>query len=205
MVAAKDKRWRAHQQRDPFLARAQSEGRRSRAAFKLEEMDRRFGILRPGMRVVDLGAAPGGWSQYVAQRLAGRGEVLAIDRLPMEPIPGVRFVQADFATEEGLHALLQALGGRPVDLVLSDMAPNMSGIRSVDQPRAMGLAELALDLVPEVAAPGAGFVVKLFEGEGVGGFTGRCRERFGRVRRFKPRASRPESREWYLVAEGFRP
>ena len=204
-MAVKDKRWRARQQRDPFVARAQADGWRSRAAFKLEEMDRRFGRLRPGMRVVDLGSAPGGWSQYAARRLGGRGALVAIDRLPMEPVPGVTFIEADFATEEGLRALLQALGGRPVDLVLSDMAPNMSGIRSVDQPRAMGLAELALDLVPEVAAPGAGFVVKVFEGEGAEAFTGRCRERFGRVRRFKPRASRPESREWYLVAQGFRP
>ncbi len=157
------------------------------------------------MCVVDLGAAPGGWSQYVARQVGPEGAVVAVDLLPMEPIPGVQCVHADFSDEAGLHALLKALSGRSVDLVLSDMAPNISGIRAVDQPRAMALAELALDLVPEVAAPGAGFVVKLFEGEGVDALVDRCRSRFARVRRYKPKASRPESREWYLVAERFTP
>ena len=203
-MATGDPRWLERQRRDPYVARAQAEGWRSRAAFKLQEMDRRFGLLRPGMRVVDLGAAPGGWSQYAARRLGDAGEVLALDRLAMEPLPGVVFLQTDFATQEGLAALLEVLGGRPVDLVLSDMAPNITGVRSVDQPRAMGLAELALELVARVAAPGAAFVVKVFEGEGIGPFVADCRARFARVRRFKPGASRARSREWYLVAEGFR-
>lgn len=201
-MAGGDHRWLERQGRDPYVARARVEGWRSRAVFKLQEMDRRFGLLRAGMGVVDLGAAPGGWSQYAAARVGSRGGVVAGDLLPMDPIPGVAFVQADFATDEGLDAVRSALGGRRVDLVLSDMAPNLSGMRSVDQPRAMMLAELALELAGEVAAPGAGLVVKVFEGAGVDAFVGACRARFRRLRRFKPRASRPESREWYLVAEG---
>ena len=154
------------------------------------------------MCVVDLGAAPGGWSQYAARRLEGRGCVLAVDLLPMDPLPHVTTLQVDFSTPEGLEMLSSALAGCPVDLVMSDMAPNLSGMRSVDQPRAMALAELALDLVERTGAPGGDLLVKLFQGAGVDEFFQACRARFGRVYRVKPRASRAQSREFYLLARG---
>jgi len=186
------------------VRRARAEGERSRAAFKLQELDRREGLLRPGMRVVDLGAAPGGWSAYAARRVGPQGLVVAVDRLPMEPVPGVAFVQGDFAEADTLERLLEALEGEPVDLVLSDMAPNLTGVAAIDQPRAMALAELALDLAERVLRPGGGLVVKVFQGEGLDAFVGQARARFGRVRLRKPPASRARSRELYLVAGNHR-
>jgi 23S rRNA (uridine2552-2'-O)-methyltransferase len=155
------------------------------------------------MLVVDLGAAPGGWSQYVAGVLDGRGRVFAVDLLPMAALPGVEFVQGDLRDESLRAGLQQRLGGARAGLVMSDMAPNISGIRSVDQPRSLELAELALDLATQVLAPGGAFVVKLFQGEGVSGYESAVRQRFGSVRSRKPDASRARSRELYIVARGF--
>src|SRR5690606_28845787 len=159
-------RWKQRQARDPYVRQAQAGGWRSRAVFKLEELDRKERLLAPGRVVVDLGAAPGAWSQYAVGRVGPRGRVVAVDLLEMMPLPQVSFIQGDFRDEATLEAIRQALAGAPVDLVLSDMAPNMSGMRAVDQPRSMYLAELALALAEEVLKPGGALVVKLFQGEG---------------------------------------
>ncbi len=198
------RRWLDEHHRDPFVRAAQQAGYRSRAVFKLRELDERHGLLRPGMTVLDLGAAPGGWSQYAAERLAGRGRIVASDILPMEPLPGVEFVQGDFREQAVFEALLAALDGQPVDLVFSDMAPNMSGMDAVDQPRAMYLAELALDLATRVLAPRGTFLVKLFQGEGFDAFVRDLRQRFQNVSVRKPKASRPRSREVYALARHFK-
>ena len=183
------------------MRRAREEGYRSRAAYKLLELDRRHRLLRPGMTVVDLGAAPGGWSQVAARRAGPRGRVVALDLLPMEPVPGVTFIQGDFREEGPLQALLEAVGGgRAVDLVLSDMAPNLSGLRAVDQPRAMHLAELALDLARQVLRPGGALLVKAFQGEGLDAYRDELRSCFRKVIHAKPEASRAASRELYLLA-----
>jgi 23S rRNA (uridine2552-2'-O)-methyltransferase len=202
--SASSQRWLQRQGQDPYVRRAQAEGWRSRAVFKLEELDRRDRLIRPGMVVVDLGAAPGGWSQYVARRLDGRGRVLALDVLPMDALAGVEDLQGDFTEDSVLEALLARLDGQPVDLVLTDMAPNMSGTRAVDQPRAMMLAELALEFARRVLRPGGDFVAKLFHGEGFDEFVRECRGCFAQVRARKPQASRGDSRETYLVARQFR-
>ncbi len=188
---------------DAYVQAAQQAGYRSRAAYKLMALDDKDRLLRPGAVVVDLGAAPGGWSQVAAERIGDAGLVVAVDRLPMDPIAGVRFVQGDFTEQATLDALLAALGGRPVDVVLSDMAPNMSGVRSVDQARAMYLVELALDLACTVLAPGGALVVKAFQGEGFDAYLRTLRARFQRVASRKPPASRARSRELYLVAKGW--
>src|SRR5579863_6234601 len=159
-------RWLEEHFKDTYVKRAHQTGARSRAMFKLEEIQRRDRLLKPGMTVVDLGAAPGGWSQYVAKLFAGRGRVIAIDILPMQPVEGVEFIQADFATEAGLEALRGRLAGDRADLVLCDIAPNLSGVEDVDQARAMELAELALVFAKETLAPGGDFLVKLFQGKG---------------------------------------
>lgn len=197
------RRWLDRHFSDDFVKRAQREGYRSRAAFKLLEIQDKDRVLQKGMTVVDLGAAPGGWSQ-VAQRLVGAGgRVLALDILPMDPIPGVTFVLGDFR-EDGVMDRLQAdLAGTAVDLVLSDMAPNVSGVRAVDQPRAIYLCELALDLARKVLKPKGTMVVKAFQGEGYDAYLRQVREAFARVLIRKPEASRSESREVYLVAKEF--
>lgn len=196
--------WRDRQERDPFVKRARREGFRSRAVYKLEEIDHRESLLRPGMTVVDLGAAPGGWSQYASDRLGGRGRVLAIDLLPIDALAGVEALTGDFTTDEMLEALLARLGDRRADLVLSDMAPNLSGTKAIDQPRAMHLAELALDFAGRVLAPGGALVCKLFQGEGVDALIADARGRFETVKITKPKASRPRSNEVYLVARNYR-
>lgn len=198
------RRWLAEHEGDPYVRRAREGGWRSRAVFKLEELDRRARLIRPGMSIVDLGAAPGAWSQYAARRLAGNGTVVALDLLPMEPLDGVRFIQGDFHEQAVLDELLAVLGETRVDLVMSDMAPNISGMRAVDQPRAMALAELVADLAARVLAPGGAMVVKLFHGEGFDAYVREARERFARVAVRKPKASRPASRETYLVAVNYR-
>jgi 23S rRNA (uridine2552-2'-O)-methyltransferase len=197
------RRWLDRQAHDPYVQRAQAEGWRSRAAFKLLELDAKDRFLRPGARVVDLGAAPGGWSQVAQKAVGAGGQVLALDLLPMEPIPGVTFLQGDFREEEVLRTLEARLGQGPVDVVISDMAPNVSGMAAVDQPRATHLAELALAFAEERLAKGGSLVVKLFQGAGFDPFVAQCRQRFARVALRKPAASRPESREVYLVARGF--
>jgi 23S rRNA (uridine2552-2'-O)-methyltransferase len=192
--------WRERQERDPYVQRARREGWRSRAVFKLEEIDRREQLLKPGMVCVDLGAAPGGWSQYIAAKLSGRARIIATDLLPMDALPDVEFVQGDFREDDVFEQLLEAVGESGADLVISDMAPNISGTKVVDQPRSMYLAELALDLARRVLKPGGSFVCKVFQGEGFDEFVRNARNSFERVRVIKPEASRSASREVYLVA-----
>ena len=196
-------RWLAEHASDEFVKRAHREGFRSRAAFKLEEIQARERLLRPGIRCVDLGAAPGGWSQYAARILGGTGRIVATDILPMDPIPGVEFVQGDFREDQVLAEVLERVGADKVNLVLSDMAPNMAGIDAVDQPRAMYLAELAVEFADRVLAPGGDLLVKLFQGEGFDQIIRDARGRFARVATKKPKASRARSPEIYLLARQF--
>jgi 23S rRNA (uridine2552-2'-O)-methyltransferase len=195
-------RWLAEHANDEFVKRAQKEGWRSRAVFKLAQVQASERLLRPGMRCVDLGAAPGGWSQYAA-RILGPGRIVATDILAMDPIPGVEFVQGDFREEAVLEQVLQCLGADKVDLVLSDMAPNMAGIDAVDQPRSMHLAELALEFADRVLAPGGDLLLKLFQGAGFDQIIKDTRSRYGRVMTKKPKASRSRSSEIYLLARQF--
>ncbi|MSR08644.1 MAG: 23S rRNA methyltransferase [Gammaproteobacteria bacterium] len=197
-------RWKARQARDPFVKRAQAEGWRSRAVFKLSELQGRERLLKPGSVVVDLGAAPGAWSQFAAGVAGAQGLVLAVDLLPMANLAGVEIFQGDFREAATVNVLLSRLAGRPVDLVLSDMAPNMTGTRVVDQPRTMHLAELASDFAGQVLRPGGALVVKLFQGEGFQEYVESTRSQFASVRMRKPAASRSGNRETYLVARNFR-
>jgi len=196
--------WRDRQERDPYVQRARREGWRSRAVFKLEQIDTKERLLRPGMVCVDLGSAPGGWSQYVTQKLDGKAHVVAVDLLPMDALPDVDFVQGDFREDAVFDKLLELVGESGADLVMSDMAPNISGTKAVDQPRSMYLAELALDLVQRVLKPGGSFICKIFQGEGSEELIREARQHFARVRVMKPEASRPSSREVYLVARNYR-
>jgi len=197
-------RWLTEHFSDEFVKLAQKKGYRSRAVFKLEEIQLKDRLLRPGMSVVDLGAAPGGWSQFTVEKIGKSGRIIALDILPVEAIPGVTIIEGDFQEEAVLNQLLEALDGKPVDLVLSDMAPNMSGTREVDQPRAMYLAELALDTARQVLRPGGAFVTKLFMGAGFDEFQKEARKSFASLANRKPKASRDRSREVYLVAKGFK-
>jgi len=187
---------------DEFVKRAQREGYRSRAVFKLEEIQRKDHILKPCMSVVDLGAAPGGWSQYALGLVGRKGRIVAMDILAMEPLPGVEFLQGDFREEAVLEALLNRLNGREIDLVMSDIAPNITGVDAVDQPRAIYLAELAVDFADRVLRPGGDLLVKLFQGEGFDPLLKDLRARYDKVVMRKPRASRPRSREVYALARG---
>lgn len=189
---------------DPYVKEAQKAGYRSRAVFKLLEIQEKDRLLKPGLRVVDLGAAPGGWSQVAAAMVGKTGQVYALDILEMEPLPGVTFLHGDFTEEAVLEALLAALEHQPVDLVLSDMAPNITGMKAIDQPRAMYLAELAEDFAVKVLRPGGDFVSKVFQGAGFDEFHKRLGQRFTKVLVRKPKASRSESREVYLLARGFK-
>lgn len=188
---------------DEYVTRAQQEGYRSRASYKLLEIDAKDKLLKPGMVVVDLGAAPGGWTQIAADRVGDKGVVVALDILPMDPVPGAEVLQGDFREEEVLQRLLDTLGERPVDLVMSDMAPNISGMKTVDQPRAMYLVELTLELAKTVLKPGGDMLVKLFQGEGSDEFIKACRAHFRKVIIRKPAASRPRSREVYVLARNY--
>jgi 23S rRNA (uridine2552-2'-O)-methyltransferase len=196
-------RWLAEHANDEFVKRAQREGWRSRAVFKLAEIQQSERLLRPGIRCVDLGAAPGGWSQYAARIVGGAGRIVATDILPMDSITGVDFVQGDFRDEGVLEQVLSHIGANKVDLVLSDMAPNMAGIDAVDQPRSMYLAELALEFAERVLAPGGDMLVKLFQGAGFDQIVKDARRRYGRVVTKKPKASRTRSPEIYLLARQF--
>ena len=198
------RRWLDEHASDTYVQRARKQGLRSRAAFKLEELDNAERLLRPGMVIVDLGAAPGGWSQYAARKLAGRGAVYAMDLLPMDALAGVEFIVGDFREPGPLAALEAALAGRLVDLVMSDMAPNMSGVDAVDQPRAMHLAELALEFALKVLRPGGSLLVKVFQGAGFEELVRNARREFVTVRMRKPPASRARSAEMYLLATGRR-
>lgn len=198
-------RWLREHFKDPYVKKAQAEGLRSRAAFKLEELIERDRLLRPGMVVVDLGAAPGGWSQVAARVLAGRGRVVALDILDMPALPGVEFLQGDFREDAALAALQALLGDDRADLVLSDMAPNMSGVDQVDQARAMHLAELARDFAQDWLKPGGALLVKLFHGVGFDEYVRDLRRRYDKVVVRKPAASRARSPEVYALATGLRP
>jgi 23S rRNA (uridine2552-2'-O)-methyltransferase len=189
---------------DRYVQRSWQEGYRSRASYKLLELDAKDGLFTPGMAVIDLGAAPGGWSQVAAEKVGAQGRVIASDILEMDALADVDFIQGDFTEERVLEAILATLGERPVDLVMSDMAPNMSGMAAIDQPRAMLLVELALDLARQTLRPGGRFLAKVFQGEGFDAYLKALRGDFRRVLTRKPEASRARSREVYLLAEGFR-
>jgi 23S rRNA (uridine2552-2'-O)-methyltransferase len=196
-------RWLQRHFDDAYVRKAQQAGYRSRAAFKLLEINERDRILRPGMTVIDLGAAPGGWSQVAAKLVGARGRVIASDILPMDSLAGVDIIQGDFREEPVLAEIVKAAGERRVDLVISDMAPNISGMKSVDQPRAMYLAELALDLARKVLCPGGTLLVKAFEGEGIEVLRRELQRSFRTVATRKPKASRPASREVYMLAKNY--
>lgn len=198
-------RWLKEHFSDPYVKKAQAEGMRSRAAYKLEELVERDRLLKPGMVVVDLGAAPGGWSQWVRQALGDGGRVVALDILEMPSLAGVEFIHGDFREDEVLARLEALLNGQAVDLVLSDMAPNMSGVDAVDLPRAMHLAELAMDFADRHLRPGGTFLIKLFQGVGFGEYVRALRKRYDRVVIRKPSASRKRSPEVYALAQGKRP
>lgn len=202
--SASSKRWLHEHRSDTYVQKARHEGYRSRAVYKLEELDARDRLLRPNITVVDLGAAPGGWSQYVQRRLGERVRVVALDVLPMDPVPGVTFVQGDFRDARTLAQLEAALGSAKVDLVLSDLAPNISGVDAADQAGTVYLAELALEFARAHLRPGGTLVIKLFQGEGFDEVLKNLRQAFDKVALRKPKASRPRSREIYLVARGLR-
>ena len=199
------KAWMREHVNDPYVKLAQAEGARSRAAYKLQQIDERDRLLKPGMTVVDLGAAPGGWAQIAAKRVAPGGRVIAVDLLEMPPLPGVVFIQGDFRSEAILAELERLLGHQPVDLVLSDMSPNISGIASVDQARAGTLAELGLDFALKHLKPQGNFLVKLFQGGDFEAFVKILRRHFTQVVTRKPRASRSRSSEVYLLGKEKRP
>jgi 23S rRNA (uridine2552-2'-O)-methyltransferase len=197
-------RWLRRQESDPYVRRAKQEGWRSRAVYKLVEIQERQRLMKRGGVVLDLGAAPGAWSQYAASVVGQKGRVIAVDLLEMDSIAGVEFVQGDFRQAETLSQVLNCIAKQRLDLVMSDMAPNITGNRSVDQPRAMYLAELAADFAGQVLKPGGSMVLKLFHGEGFDEFVRSARQSFASVRVRKPAASRAQSRETYMVATDFR-
>lgn len=190
---------------DAYVKRAKQEGWRSRAAFKLQEIIGRDRLVRAGMTVVDLGAAPGGWSQVLAPLVGPKGRVIAVDLLEMQPLHGVTALRGDFAEEATLRAMAELTGGKPVDLVVSDMAPNISGVGLVDQARSIGLAELALDFAQRQLKPGGDLLVKVFQGSGLDEFRRQLGAAFASVAVRKPKASRDRSSEFYLLARGLRP
>ncbi|MHB9020477.1 MAG: 23S rRNA (uridine(2552)-2'-O)-methyltransferase RlmE [Halothiobacillus sp.] len=197
-------RWLAEHFRDEYVLKAQREGYRSRAVYKLMELNERDHFLKSGQRVVDLGAAPGGWTQYAAQVIGDKGHIFALDLLPMDHFAHTTVIQGDFSSDSVLADLTALLNNAPVDLVISDMAPNMSGVESVDIPRAMYLAELALDFCHQMLKPDGAFVTKLFQGIGFDDYMKQARIAFKSVSVRKPKASRPRSKEVYLVAQGHR-
>ena len=185
---------------DPYVKRSQAEGYRSRSTYKLSEIIDKEGLMKPGMTVVDLGSAPGGWSQWVAKKVGAKGKVVAIDLLAMQPVAGVHFIQADFSEEAGLNAVVDAIGGVAVDLVISDMAPNLTGIVITDQARLFALGEMAMEFAVKFLKTNGVFLVKVFQGTGFEPFVKLMREHFKQVSAKKPDASRDESREMYLLA-----
>jgi 23S rRNA (uridine2552-2'-O)-methyltransferase len=196
------RRWLKEHFDDAFVKQAQREGFRSRAVYKLDEIQRRDRLIRTGTIGVDLGAAPGGWSQYALSIVGRRGRIVAMDVLAMNPLPGVEFIRGDFCDEAVLEQLLRAVQGQDIDLVMSDIAPNISGVDAVDQPRAMYLAELAVDFADKVLRPGGDLLLKLFQGEGFDELLRELRRRYEKVSVRKPKASRSRSREVYAVARG---
>jgi 23S rRNA (uridine2552-2'-O)-methyltransferase len=203
-MAKSSKAWMREHVTDPFVKRANAEGYRSRAAYKLQQIAQRDQLLRPGMTVVDLGAAPGGWSQVAAKAVGPAGRVIAVDVLEMAQVPGVTVIRGDFREEDTLAAVERALEGRPVDLVISDMAPNLSGIAAVDQARGAALAELALDFALKHLKPHGNFLVKLFQGAGYDELVATLRHSFVELHTRKPEASRSRSSEVYLLGSKLR-
>ena len=189
---------------DEYVKQSQKDGYRSRAVYKLKEIDEKDRLLKPGSVVIDLGAAPGSWCEYVVRRLKGKGRIIALDILPMDPMDGVEIITGDFLEDDVFNELLNTLGSDRPDLVICDMAPNMSGQQAVDIPRAMYMAELALDLSQQVLKPGGGLLVKLFQGEGFDEYIKQMRKHFSRVVMRKPKASRARSKEVYGLALGFK-
>ena len=205
MVSSKSsKKWLQERARDKYVKKSKQAGFRSRASFKLLEIQGKDRFIKPGMIVVDLGSAPGGWSQAAKILVGDKGSVVATDILPMAPISGVKFIQGDFTEDAVFEDLIEKLGGDSVDLVISDMAPNITGIREIDQPGSMHLAELALDFARSILREGAYFLVKVFEGDGIGEFKQVLANEFEKVKVRKPKASRSRSREIYLLAEKYR-
>lgn len=201
MTRSKSSReWLNRHFNDPYVKKAQQQGWRSRAVFKLLEIQERDRIIKPGMQIVDLGAAPGGWSQVAVKLLHGQGRIFALDLLAMEPLAGVEFIQGDFLDEIVLSHLMTQLDGKKIDLVMSDMAPNMSGQKNVDQWRMMHLAEMALEFALKVLSPKGMFLIKIFQGEGSDAYIKSLRQSFTKVVIRKPKASRDESSEVYLLA-----
>ena len=199
------KRWLNEHFSDHYVKKAQSEGYVSRAAYKLLAMHEKDRLIKPGMTVVDLGAAPGGWSQVAAELVGNRGRVIALDILPMTPPSGVEFIQGDFREKTVLEALLRRLGDDPVDVVISDMAPNLSGNKTIDQPRSMYLAELALECAIKILKPQGDFLTKVFHGSGSEDYIKLVKRHFSKVKSRKPDASRDRSREFYLLGKDFLP
>lgn len=200
------KKWLQEHFADPFVKKAQAEGMRSRAVYKLQEIDQKINLIKPGMTVVDLGSAPGGWSQYIAQKLhnSANSKIIALDILSQEPIPNVEFIQGDFGEDAILEKLMSIIPKHSVDVLLSDMAPNMSGNKAIDNPRAMYLAEITLDFGQKILKPGAALLIKIFHGEGFDDFIKQTRRDFAKVIIKKPQASRARSKETYLLAIGYK-
>ncbi|MCW8852776.1 MAG: 23S rRNA (uridine(2552)-2'-O)-methyltransferase RlmE [Gammaproteobacteria bacterium] len=188
---------------DEYVRRSQQDGYRSRAIYKLIEIDKKDHLIKPGMTIIDLGAAPGGWSEYCIKKLGKNGTVVALDILPMEPIDEVTIIEGDFREDAVFEELMAVMNNERADLVISDMAPNISGMESVDMPRAYHLCELALDLARQVLKPGGGLLVKLFQGEGFEAYNKELKTSFSKVVMRKPKASRARSREIYALATGF--
>jgi len=197
-------RWMQEHFEDEYVKMAQIQGYRSRAVFKLKEIQEKDNLIKPGMNIIDLGAAPGGWSQLARELMGKKDKLIALDILPMESIEGVDFIQGDFREEDVLNRLYEILDQAPVSLVMSDMAPNMSGNKAVDQPRAVYLAELALDTAKTVLSKNGSFLVKLFHGEGFETYYQDVQSHFTKVIIRKPKASRPRSNEVYILAKGFK-
>ncbi|MDP3269155.1 MAG: 23S rRNA (uridine(2552)-2'-O)-methyltransferase RlmE [Legionella sp.] len=197
------KRWLEEHFNDVYVKKAQAEGYRSRAVYKLKEVDEKELLIKPGMTVVDLGAAPGGWTQYVSQQMQGRGRIVALDILPMDALPDVDFIHGDFREDEVLQQLINLIPARSLDLLLSDMAPNMSGSSAIDIPRAMYLVELAFDFAEKMLKPGGSMLVKVFHGSGFDDLVKQARGSFEKVTIRKPQASRSRSKETYLLAKGY--
>ncbi|MCH8845942.1 MAG: RlmE family RNA methyltransferase [Proteobacteria bacterium] len=202
--SSSNKHWLIRQQKDPYVKQAQQSHYRSRAVYKLIEIDEKDHLFKQGQTIIDLGAAPGSWSQYVSKKIGKKGRLIAIDILPMDPIANTLFIKGDFTEQPVVEQCLQAMNHGKADLVISDMAPNLSGIGATDQARSLNLAELSLDLAKSVLKQGGHMLVKLFEGEGTGVYRRELKEHFGKVIVRKPKASRDDSREFYILARTFR-
>jgi 23S rRNA (uridine2552-2'-O)-methyltransferase len=203
-LSKSSRRWLHEHINDPYVKQAQKDGYRSRASYKLIELNEKDKLIRPGMRVMDLGSAPGGWSQVAGRLVGDKGRVLATDILPMDPLKNVDFIQGDFTDEAVLNQILDLLNGNKLDLIISDIAPNISGIDSADQASSIYLVELALDMARKVLKPKGNFVAKVFQGAGSEAYLKELRTSFEKLLIRKPAASRPRSREVYVVAKGFK-